>query len=359
VDAKGTYASAGDCILVTTLDDADPRELVVRSYDVRDLLQPLADPWEVRERPGPLVVYSQAAPQPPPHEGDLERLIEETVAWSSRGDQGGRFGSMRFFAGRLIVLRTWENQRRVGELLAQLRKPAPPRMPSPSTPDLEIWNDALKRYVSTDPSVGETSLKRRIPEVRLDRVPLEQAIATLADLANAALAADWPAFQSRGITRRTPVSLHLRDATLAQTLRALLDGNSAAQFHVCVDGGCVVLGGLPGYMPEFTTTRGYDLRDWLDSVMRPPPTPAPKNIAEAAKRAELGVWQTARVISLIVETIDPNSWREQGGTAGAIKELNGRLIVTQTWENQERVAELLAALRTDPSRLRVSPATRP
>jgi hypothetical protein len=357
VDVTAAYASAGDCILISAAGVIDPRDIVIRSYDVRDLLQPPADPWEVREKPGQLVVYPLAAPQPPPTEEGLEELVMGVIdakSWQSWGGPGS-IGSMRFLAGRLIVLQTWDNQRRVAELLAQLRKPAPPPAPPPATPDLEIWNDALKRYVSTDPGVGEASLRRRIPEVRLDRVPLEQALATLADLAHADLAADWRAFQAFGITRRTPISLHLRDVTLAEALRALLDSNGAAAFHICVDGGCIVLGGLPGYMPESTTTRVYDLRDWLDSVMGQPPTPSPKNLSEAERRAELRFWQMARVIALILETTAPGSWREQGGTAGTMKELNGRLIITQTWENQERVADLLAALRADPSRIQAPP----
>jgi len=134
------YVSAGDCILISTVGDDDPRDVVVCVYDVRDFLKPPADPWEIRDRPGPLVAYPQVAPQPPPTEDDLERLIQERVAFPS----WGRLGSMRFFAGRLIVTQTWDNQRQIAELLNQLRQPAPPLAPPPPTPDLEIWNDALK-----------------------------------------------------------------------------------------------------------------------------------------------------------------------------------------------------------------------
>jgi hypothetical protein len=107
------------------------------------------------------------------------------------------------------------------------------------------------------------------------------------------------------------------------------------------------------------TTRVYDLRDWLAAVLGPPPTPAPKGHADLAKWAALRETRVESLIKVIEDTIAPDTWKETGGTIGLIKELNGELVVTQTWENQEQVADLLAALRTDPSRLRTPPSTAP
>jgi len=99
--------------------------------------------------------------------------------------------------------------------------------------------------------------------------------------------------------------------------------------------------------------------DWLAEIMGRPPTRAPKGAADLANWNVRQNLQIEELVRVIEETTAADSWKETGGTIGSIKELNRQLIVTQTWENQERVADLLAAIRTDPSRLRSPPTTAP
>jgi type II secretory pathway component GspD/PulD (secretin) len=51
------------------------------------------------------------------------------------------------------------------------------------------------------------------------------------------------------------------------------------------------------------------------------------------------------ILTLIRDTIQPDSWRENGGDPGAIAELNGQLIVTQTAGAHEELHDLLKQLR--------------
>src|SRR5690606_4119992 len=51
------------------------------------------------------------------------------------------------------------------------------------------------------------------------------------------------------------------------------------------------------------------------------------------------------IIELIQETVATDSWRDNGGSIGAIQELNGQLVVTQTGENMREVISLLGKLR--------------
>ena len=51
------------------------------------------------------------------------------------------------------------------------------------------------------------------------------------------------------------------------------------------------------------------------------------------------------ITTLIPETVAPDSWRDNGGTVGSIRELQGQLIVTQTPENQRQLVNLLEQLR--------------
>jgi len=52
------------------------------------------------------------------------------------------------------------------------------------------------------------------------------------------------------------------------------------------------------------------------------------------------------LLVLIRETIDPTSWKDSGGEIGAMRELAGQLVVTQSRQNQEWIQKLLAEMRT-------------
>ena len=53
------------------------------------------------------------------------------------------------------------------------------------------------------------------------------------------------------------------------------------------------------------------------------------------------------LIALLRDTVDSESWTDNGGTVGQIKERGGRLIVEQTPANQARVLAVLRGLRTE------------
>lgn len=115
--------------------------------------------------------------------------------------------------------------------------------------------------------------------------------------------------------------------------------------------------------PIRSTTRVYDIRDLLMQRRAYPAQSAlvpPTRLGEARPAVEAA--PTTRptgassevaeeIISLIQETVDPDSWRENGGNVGAIRELQGQLIVTQTPENQEQLTNLLSQFRETSARM--------
>ena len=245
----------------------------------------------------------------------------------------------------MVVAQVRENHRQIEDLLAQLSGAAPAARAADAA-FLKLWNERLKKYVSTDPVVGEAVLRRRIAEVRFDRTPLDQAIATLAAEVHADVVADWARSIQPGSIAAAPVSATLHDVTFAKRFSCFWMP-TAGKLDFRVDGGSVVLGAPT--TREGLTTRLYDIRDWIRSATGPPPAPAPRTVAQLTAWTGLRDPQVDRLVRVIEGTIDENSWQEQGGTFGRIDQLNGQLIVTQTWENQERVADLLAALRGDPA----------
>jgi hypothetical protein len=51
------------------------------------------------------------------------------------------------------------------------------------------------------------------------------------------------------------------------------------------------------------------------------------------------------VAEIITDNIATESWQQNGGSVGALRELAGRLVIGQTDENHQAVARLLAQLR--------------
>jgi type II secretory pathway component GspD/PulD (secretin)/tetratricopeptide (TPR) repeat protein len=55
--------------------------------------------------------------------------------------------------------------------------------------------------------------------------------------------------------------------------------------------------------------------------------------------------RVTELLDLIRNTIEPDSWRESGGTVAAIAEINGQLVVTQTASAHSEIQDLLGKLR--------------
>src|SRR5205085_941459 len=63
------------------------------------------------------------------------------------------------------------------------------------------------------------------------------------------------------------------------------------------------------------------------------------------------------LVRLLVDEVGRGEWRETGGSGGSIRELSGQLIVTQSPENQRRIAAFLDSLRARAAAGRDLPGT--
>ena len=57
------------------------------------------------------------------------------------------------------------------------------------------------------------------------------------------------------------------------------------------------------------------------------------------------------LIKLIEETVDNDTWKDNGGATGAIREFGGNLVITQTAETHAKIRDLLAKLPDQQARL--------
>jgi hypothetical protein len=168
---------------------------------------------------------------------------------------------------------------------------------------------------------------------------------SLRDQTNVNLLVDWRALEAAGIDRNTPVSTRVRDVKFSKALRIILDhvGGDTVKLSYAIDGNIVNVSTADSLAKD-TVTRVFDIRDIIIEV---PDYTAEKSAPQTqpADPAKLRAKNIELVTDLIKETVDPDSWRENGGSVGALRELQGQLIITQTQENQRQIAVLLDQLR--------------
>jgi type II secretory pathway component GspD/PulD (secretin) len=219
-------------------------------------------------------------------------------------------------------------------------------------------------------------LERPLPEVNFDGAGFTDVVDFLRDVSGANIFVNWKALEAAGIDRNAPVSARLRNIKLSKALTIILDSVSGGTVPLgyTIDDGVITIS-TGEDIDRNTVTRVYDIRDLIIDV--PDFTDAPNfNLQSANDQSSQGgggggggqglfgnSQQNQRqpgevepgsrtraemideIIRLVTETVAPDSWRDAGGAVGAVRELQGQLIVTQTPENQRQLLRLLEQLR--------------
>jgi hypothetical protein len=98
----------------------------------------------------------------------------------------------------------------------------------------------------------------------------------------------------------------------------------------------------------------YDARDLIDMIRIDPqagpaatrPSPDVSRDRAGALPNHLTFEEAAEeLVRLIEDTVEVDSWKDNGGSAGAIRELSGRLVITQTPAAHRQIIKLLRTLR--------------
>jgi hypothetical protein len=175
-------------------------------------------------------------------------------------------------------------------------------------------------------------LERTLPEVIFEGVGFNDTIDFLRDVTGANIFVNWKAMEAAHIDQNAPVTAKLRNIKFSKALRVVLDSAAGGKDKLGydIDEGVITISTAED-LRKNTMTRVYDVRGLI----------RPAN-GDAAARDEKRI----KVLTdLIVTSVAPKTWRDKGGSVGALRELQGNLIVTQTPENHEAIAHLLTGVR--------------
>lgn len=212
------------------------------------------------------------------------------------------------------------------------------------------------------------ALDRKIPADFVND-PFDQVIERLATTQRINLIVNWNDLKRAGVERDVPIDLNLpREISLKKVLTETLEqaGGGLVELGFEVHEGVIKIA-TRATLSLNTYTAVYDINDLLMEI--PIFTDAPLADLNAIRRRSAVIRQADRpwrygdddddepeedpgrrsrvrkMIDLIQDTVDPDSWIDRGGRVGSIREINGQLVVTQNSSGQRQVANILGKLR--------------
>ena len=181
---------------------------------------------------------------------------------------------------------------------------------------------------------------RPVPSVAFDQTPIEEALRFLQNLSGVPIVVDWPALELAGVERTTEISLELRDVPLRKVLQLALDTASPFEpLTFYLEDGLLHVTTL-AEADQDHVTRVYDIRDLIVEVPDFDVDDADLggggggggglgggngNGGDEGGGSEEE--RAQQIIDLIVQTVRPDVWEVNGGTA-RIAFFRGNLVVT-------------------------------
>jgi hypothetical protein len=212
-----------------------------------------------------------------------------------------------------------------------------------------------------------------VSELVLENATLQEAALRLQEKTHANLFVDANALEGEGYPLDKKIRMRLYDLELGKALAVLVSAYEergvALGFRLC--DGVIRIAPLVSLRFSGTpTTLVYDIHDLVERFLTPndllaadlrplvgggpmragqpaPPSttqrvnPAlPERVTNFSRQENIDM-----IFRLIEECVDADTWRDNGGQIGNLKELGGLLVVTQLPENQKQVEAVLRNLR--------------
>lgn|GEM_PF-1703105 len=249
-------------------------------------------------------------------------------------------------------------------------------------PELSRMREA-EQHNSESPADKEArlALARNVSKIVVNQQPFSDVVRLLRQQTGANIVVNWNALNNAGVQRNTPISLTLRGVPFEKVLSLVLQqaqGTGGTQLGYSISGGVLTIS-TNDQLAQQKTTRVFDIQDLL--VQAPNFTAPAFNLQNQSSTSGVQVssgssgggggsgssdlfsgsggggaggqtqagktraQMVTEITQLIENTVARNSWIDNGGTVGSVREINGQLVITQTPNNLEKVSGLLKQLR--------------
>lgn len=313
-----TFVIRDDALVITTPEEAES-ELLTRIYPVADLVFVVGDDDD----------DFLAGNHSPWAEADYDSLIDliTTTVRPTAWDSVGGPGNIDAYRGCLVFSQTEEVFQEIDTLLAGLRKLAAQHRQFPRR--------VLKKPTSIDevlhPRVAghRARLVEEVGMIGFQKTSLEDVADLIAEKTGVPIQIDRRALEDVGVDSKTRLSATLGGETLAQALRRVLrplDLSWTLRDEV-------VLITTPEEAESALITKLYPVRDLVLDEDYDPRDPLALDFT---------------LIDVIESTVDAETWDRVGG-AGSVESMSHPvvvLVISQTEQTHEKVAGLLAQLRS-------------
>jgi hypothetical protein len=190
---------------------------------------------------------------------------------------------------------------------------------------------------TTRPDPAAQKLEKILEKVEVQRGRLDRLLTFIATSTGANLTVDWRAMEAAGIESGVAVTMNLQHVSAKAVLKEALTqaggGNVRISYRIADN---IIHISTVDALYHDVITRVYDVRDLIDDTLKNWKTQRKKGNYQEASDA---------LIRLIQETIDPTIWRDAGGSAGGMREIAGKLVVTLPVEKHQELVELLIGLQ--------------
>ena len=172
-------------------------------------------------------------------------------------------------------------------------------------------------------------LEKVIADISFDQSPFAHCVDFLRDISGANIIVNDRALEGAGINRNFPISAKLHQVRLDKALDTLLNSIqvNGARLGYTIDNDAILISTTTD-LDRYTVVKTYDIRSLL-----------PHDHASHAEAVD-------RIKKVIMDTVAPDSWRDNGGIVGTIRELNGTLVINQSARNHQAIDALLRQLNT-------------
>lgn len=231
-----------------------------------------------------------------------------------------------------------------------------------------VQRSAARKAVRTDPT--SALLNQTITEITFEAAPLEQVMDWVTETTHANVVVRWQVLEDAGVERDKPISLRVKNLSLAQILWMIMNeaGGSDLKLAYRASGNLLVLSTADDLGKEMIT-KVYDIADLLVNVpqftnaAQLDPAQALQGVGQGGGGVGGGgggggggqnLFQQGqgrgggendrdlqgdieRLVTLITDTIEPDSWQQNGGR-GSVRAFRNLLIVHNTPLVHQRIA---------------------